>query len=642
MTSKKLSYDESSITGFTRDLEKIQAKPSLYIGPTDDAGIFTLIRECADNAVDEARAGRNRMVFIHAESATGPFWIADEGVGIPVKPHPKMKISTFTHVLTNLQSSGKMKSGVGYAAAVGTHGVGIKATNALSASFEAWTFRSDSKGWHSTRFAKGVEKQAVKKCEAPKVPGLGKRSLGTVIKFTPDPRFFGKSKVNVKDLVQWAELTSYMNSGLSITLSIKGKSKTWKAKNGVHDYMEAKLGRNHASLFGKKLIVHTSPTMQLILGFTDANDLGVEYFTNTVRNLEGGVHEDAIVRAMFNSLKPHMKVKPVKAKKSKSKKGSKSKASEFPFSAKALFDGVLGLVNYQIDAPQFDSQTKEKLVDGRVKEPCYNEALEVFTKFWDSNKSFTKSVIERATLLHSKTVDFLSDKNLLKQVGAARKSIVSKLAPTDSRTPVEERELFVVEGDSAGGGCKRARDKRYQAIFPQKGKPLNVLQHTKAKINANTEVTSLLAALDIDLSGKEQEPKPKYGKIIIMSDPDVDGKHIASLNLTLLWTYTPHLIRQGKVYVVRSPLYKCVYRDKVYFGMTKEEVSKQVKQPVEKLDLTYIKGWGEINEEDLNVALDPTLRVLYRVGAPSKDESRDFALLMGKDSGYRKKLLGVQ
>jgi DNA gyrase subunit B len=634
---KDLTYTEDEISGFTRDLEKIQAKPTLFIGPTDDAGVFTLLRECMDNAVDEARAGRNDTIRIFIEGRNGPFWVLDNGVGIPVGIHKKMKISTLTHVITNLQSSGKMKAGVAYKSAVGTHGVGIKATNALSSSFEVWTHRKDAGGWHYTKFERGHEKQAVKKLKTG--PGLSKQKLavdkGTLIKFTPDPKFFGKHKISLKDVARWARMTSYMNPGLRIILSADGKHKEWKSKDGIKDYLNERVEKLGATLFSKKTIFHNSGTMELILAFADVEGAQVEFFTNTVRNVEEGVHADDVYKALFDSLKPHMKVK--EPKKTKKKKKKKAEGSKYPFTPKDLSDGLLGLVNYKIDAPQFDSQTKEKLVDQRVKGACYEEAVGVFTKFWKENAKLAKDLIARATLLREKTSDFLKDKKLLKNVGAAKKAMSSKLAPVVGRTPPEERELFIVEGDSAGGGAKRARDKSFQAIYPMKGKPLNVMDAKQDNINKNAEVTGLLAAIGADEKGKKGVPAILYGKIIIMADPDVDGKHITCLDFATLWKYRPDLFKSGNVYVVKSPLYIAKKAGKVYFGDEKEDIYKAA--GTKSIDCTYIKGWGEVDEEDLDIALNPAVRTLYKVGPPKVNGV--FEGILGKKPEARKKLLGV-
>lgn len=628
-------YDESHITGFKRDLEKVRAKPTLYIGPTDSAGVFTVLRECMDNAVDEARAGRNDRIHVTVEE-DGSFWITDRGVGIPVKMHKVMKISTLTHVLSNLQSSGKMQTDGAYKSAIGTHGVGIKASNALAEYFEVWTYREDSGGWHYTRFEAGKEKVAVTK----KKPKTGDKK-GTIIHFKPDSKIFGKSKLNIESVRTWMEMTSYMNAGLELTLTYKGKSKTWKSKDGIKSYLDSRIEKLEATPMSKKFIFHNSSSMEMALAFADVEGSQVEFFTNTVRNLEGGVHEDDVNRALYDALKAVSaeggKAKP--AKKAKGRGRGKSAKAGPVFTASDVRDGLLGIVNYKIDAPQFDSQTKEKLVDQRVKGACYDEALKVFGDFFAANAKLAKDLIARATLLRSKTASFLNDKKLVKNVNAARKGMSVKLAGVIGTAPVAERELFIVEGDSAGGSAKQARDKSFQAVYPLKGKPLNVMEAKSDKVNANNEVVGLLAALGIDMSGKKANPDIAYGKVILLADADVDGSHINTLILGVLYKFVPTLLKEGRVFSVRSPLYKGNKGTQVFFGMTKDEVLKKAGG---KADLTYLKGWGEVNPEDLGVALDPQLRTLIKIEDAEAKGRKAFEQLLGKNVAFRKQLLGVE
>lgn len=633
-------YDESHITGFTRDLEKIQAKPTLYIGPTDSDGVFTILRECMDNAVDEARAGRNDFIYVHAESPTGPFWVVDRGVGIPVKTHAKMKISTLTHVLTNLQSSGKMQVGGAYKSSVGTHGVGIKATNALSSEFEVWTHREDAGGWHYTKFAKGHEKQAVKRIKkAPKVPKASGKSIkiesGTVIKFTPDAKVFKGNKLPMKQVAMWARMTSYMNAGLKIKLSTGSDTKDFYSKSGIKEYLDARIEELKATPMNKKHIFHNSETLEMALTFADVEGCQIEFFTNTVRNKEEGVHADDLYRALFNSLKPYMK----EVKKPSKGKGKKGATEKWPCTAVDVRDGMIGLLNYKIDAPQFDSQTKEKLVDDRVKEACYNECMEELSKFWKANQSFAKDVVKRATELRSKTADFLKDKKLIKEVNKAKGSLSTKLAGIVGNTPVEKRELIIVEGDSAGGGIKLARNRSFQAVYPIRGKPLNPIDTKQEKINANKEIVGLLAALGMDMNAKDPIKTVKYGKVIQVTDADVDGSHINTILTAILWKYAPHLIKNGNVFALRSPLYKAKKGGSVYFGHSKEEIFN--KAGTNKIDITYLKGWGEVNAEDLDVVVAPGVRELYRITEPDAKQAAEFHALMGAKPLYRKKLLGI-
>lgn len=614
-------YTEDSISYFATELEKLRAKPQMYIGPTDDSGIFTILREAMDNAVDEARAKRNKL--IHVFLTDKDFWVVDEGVGIPVKKHPEAKISTLTHVLTALQSSGKMK-GDAYQSAIGTHGVGIKATNALSKSFEVWTYRDDAGGWHYTKFEKGVEKSPVAKAKAPKLPSGATPKSGTVIRFTPDEQIFLKSKLKLTQLLTWCEITAYMNAGLTIRLTnAKGQTKEWFSKTGISEYLEKRLTSLKATPLSKKHLSHTSQTLELALSFADVEGCEVEFFTNTIRNVDQGFHAEAFFRALVDSLKSYR--------------------GKLEFTPTDLREGLVGVLNYKINAPQFSSQTKEKLVDVRVKEPCYAECLEALNAYWAANKTLAKEVCQRAAELRKKTAEFLKDKKLIKTVKAAKKTLATKLSDVDgsSKIPVSQRELYIVEGDSAGGTATRARYRDRQAIWPIRGKILNVMQAKKDSVVNNAEIAGIFAALGVNLEAKDPLAKINYGRVILMADPDVDGSHINVLLMTLFWTYTPDLIRQGKVFVLSAPEYLTRFKGKTYFGMTKEELYKATGST--SVVCQHIKGWGEVSAEDLQHAgMNPDTRRLWRLQPPSAEENKTFHLLMKEDTAYRKKLLGIK
>lgn len=624
----KGKYTEDNISYFSTDLAKLRAKPAMYIGPVDDAGVFTILREAMDNAVDEARAGRNKLIhcFVQKDS----LWVVDAGVGIPVKKHPKAKISTLTHVLTALQSSGKM-SGDAYKSAIGTHGVGIKATNALSLSFEVWTYRDDAGGWHYTKFAQGVEKVSVEKSKAPKLPDGTKPKLGTVVKFWPDPKIFGKSELQGSQLVQWAELTAYMNAGLKIIVTnSKGKSKEWYSKNGIQEYLDMRLQKFNATPMNKKPLVYNTGTMEVALSFADVEGCEVEFFTNTIRNVDKGFHADAFFKALKASLKDYA---PKKTKKQK----------EDLYKAEDLQDGLVGVLNYKIDAPQFSSQTKEKLVDVRMKVPAYDECLAMFTAYFKANKSLAKEIIQRAITLRKSTNAFLKDKKLAKKVKGAAGGMAAKLAgiSASSKVPVEHREIYLVEGDSAGGVAEVARFKNFQATYKTKGKPLNVMEAKQDQVNKSKEIASLLAALGADLSKDDPFSTLKYGRIIYLADPDVDGKHIQCLFSAVFWKFGRQLFKQGKIFIVKSPEYMAKFKGKILFGDSKKSIYKQA--GTEKVDIRHIKGWAEVDATAMrSIAFEVGTRKLLRI-LPPKDKkgAQAFEELMGKKPEYRKKLLGV-
>lgn len=617
----KSNYNEKDISFFRTELEKIRVKPNMYIGPTDDDGIFTIAREVLDNAVDEARAGRNDLV--HFFITDKDFVVHDNGVGIPVKKHPQAKISTLTHVLTALQSSGKMK-GDAYASSIGTHGVGIKCTNALSKSFEVWTFRKDAGGWHYTKFERGVEKAGVKKSSAPKLPNGKSAKKGTVVRWTPDEKIFGKSKFNMARIPVWAELTAYMNPGLRVILDNKGKSQEWFSKHGIREYLQNRITAMKANPYSKKMVDYSSKHLELAVAFADSEGDNMEFFTNTVRNVDKGFHADSFYKALFDSLKPYQ--------------------GRNEYTPTDLREGLVGVLNLKIDAPKFSSQTKEKNVDERAQKPCYTECLTALSEFWKANKSFAKETCERAAELRKKTADFLKDKALSRNVKSANKSLSHKLAGVRGGAPIEQRELYLVEGDSAGGTAKMARFKEFQAVFPLKGKPLNVMEAAKDKINGNAEVATILAGVGIDPGLKDPMSKIQFGKIIFLADPDVDGRHINALLMGLFWKFLPSLYKNGSLYLVQAPEFMAqVGKDRYLFGDSPKEIYDQLDDKKRKPDIRHIKGWGELKVPAMReIAFQRGKRKLIQLTPPAdKKGATNFQSLLGKDPTYRKRMLGL-
>lgn len=612
-----MAYNESSISYYSSDLEKIIARPSLYIGLLD-IGVFSIFREAADNAVDEARAGRNSFVRIYYSN--GEFTIVDGGAGIPVRPHPKAKISTLTHVITNLQSSGKIQ-GDAYSSSRGTHGVGLKATNALSSDFQVWTYRKDAgSAWYHTRFKEARQINKVAKASSvPVMPDGFKPKFGTIIRFTPNPKYL-KHNINIMDVANWCNLAAYLNPNFQVYLWANGKHKTWQYKNGIVDYMNARIEELKANLLSTYLVETSTNNVDLVLCFADVEGCQVEFFTNTIRNVEMGVHADATFKALMAAIKPYQ--------------------GKHTFTPSDLQEGLIGICNAKINAPQFDSQTKEKLVDNRIKEPLYNDVLAALQAYFKARPAVAKQIVQRASELRQRTIDFLKDKKLIKNVGAAKKNVLAKLAAVTGKTPLDQRELYIVEGDSAGGPAKAARYKNFQAVIPIRGKPLNVYKATKNKLSGNTELASILAATGIDMKKENPYSSIQYGKIIFLTDADVDGKHINCLLFGIFYRYLPELFKQHKIFIVNGPLFKGDYHDNVYFGHSKQDIIKQAK--TDKVNITYLKGWGEVNAHDLQkIAFNVDNRELIKVLPPDKNGIVQFEKMLSNDTQAKRDLLGI-
>lgn len=616
------NYDESSVTYHREDTQKIRARPNMYIGPTDGSGIFTIMREALDNAVDEHLAGRNNYVHIYHEVRNGNpvFTIVDKGVGIPVKPHPKAKVSTLTIVLTSLQGGAKMDDkGKAYAHSIGTHGVGIKATNALSAYFKVWTHRTDAGGWWSTEYALGMEKAKPAKCKAPKLPSGKIPTQGTVIQFTPDKSVF-KGVFKPSDLEHWMQLTSYMNPGLTISYTNpKGKTTTLLSKRGVLDYLDKRVAELKCELIGKPCSAST-PQLDLVLAWGNAEGCNVDFFTNTVRNIEGGTHADAMFAALARSLKPYQ--------------------GKFEFNPSDLRDGLIGVLNFKIPSPKFSSQTKEKLVDDRAKAICGESVFDILSAFWTKHSTLAKDICKRAAELRKATTKFLMSKQLVKNIKSASKSLPTDLATAPYCRP-EERELYLVEGKSAASPCKRARFKDYQEVRALRGKIANAMREN-GKVSTNEDIANIFASIGLNPDATIKSVKSlRVGKVIFLADPDDDGMHINTLLLGLFWKYMPDMYTEGMIYIAAVNEYITEYKGQMYGASSIAKLYEKV--GTDKISVMHVKGYGELSDAVLRwMAFDPTQRRLWKVVPPKNSKGRmKFHAIMEEDSEFRKSMLGV-
>lgn len=616
-------YSEKDIERFA-GLAGIRKKPTPYIGPTDSNGLWTILREPADNCVDLALDGLNKLVHIVYDKEPNRYWVLDDGPGIPVGKKEfldergrKEKLSTL-YVVTGLTHAGKNFSGD--VISRGTHGIGIKATNAMSKEFKVWTFRDGE--WWAIEYAGTQILKDVHKTKAPKLPHGMKVKGGTVISFVPDLSLFVKgSKIQEKDVAEWCELTSYLVPGLTVKRTdAKGVTTTLVTK-GPAEYIEKKLKELKAEKIGK-IFTFSSKETDIALAFSEVEGMAVTAYTNGLKNSEGGEHVRAMLDALTESLKPF--------------KG------KLLYTPTDLREGLLGLVNYKISAPQFNNQPKDKLIDERVYAIAYPQMVKAWQAFWAANKGLAKQIVERASELRKKTAEFLKDKKLIKKVKGAQKGLAAKLAGiSNSKTPIADRELYLVEGDSAGGTAKVARHREFQATFALKGKPLNVMETTKDKVNGNAEIAGIFAGIGLDLSKPNPVDHIQFGKIIFLADPDVDGCHINTLLMTLFWKYLPDLFKQGRIYMLEAPEYMGKLKDKIYFGPTVKSIYK--KAGTEKIDVRHIKGWGELDAEDMQpIAFDVKERRMFRILPPrNKEGVMQFQALMGKKATYRQELLGV-
>ena len=626
MARQQTEKDIKSLHG----LESVRMKPAMYIGHIDSYGLWTIFRELADNTVDEFLAGRNKLCHLIYDGTA--CWCIDAGEGVPVgnikfKAHNHMiTMPAIVAIFSQLHTGGKLEAGgKAYDVSRGTHGVGSKATNALSTEFRVWTKRDST--WHTVAFSKGELTEDLSTAKrAPVLPfGIKAPSSGTIIKFVPDMSIFEKrSKLKPTDVFQWCELTSYLNGGLTLKFTDpNGKTKEWFSKNGASDYLANLITTNGANDLGKPCVL-TTKSYDLAIAFTDYDGTDFRGFTNGLLNADGGVHVNSFYAALSKVLLQY-------------------KGARQTFTGVDLREGLLGLINYKISSPAFNSQTKERLIDERVTEPCTASLTDELTTFFNSNKALAKRICERIDQLRALKNEFANNKRVLKELKTSgRKSILpTKLVASIGSKPAD-RELFLVEGDSAGGSAAKARDKSYQEMLPLKGKILNVYKAVSSKVFDSEEVINILKSIGYDPSKPNPMEHLRVGRIVLLGDADPDGGHVNTLNLCLLAKYMPALFTEGMVYVAKGAEYVIETDDRNYYAGSPDEMRKLVPNQALMKRLLHLKGWAELSAKGLHeLAFNPKTRIITKISMPTKKDFKLFESLMGEDVAYRRKWLGI-
>jgi len=614
-----MTYSEKDIKTHST-VGGIRERPGMYIGSVGSTGVMHILREVLDNSVDEFTAGRNKIISIVVEGTT--LYVADQGSGIPVNKKKvadtNVKESTLTSCITRLHAGGKFSESA-YKASSGLNGVGLTATNSLSSNFQVWTYRG---AWHTTCFKKGKEISPVQKTKKPKIPHLKVPDKGTIIMFTPDTSIF-TGKLKIQHVKEWANLASYINGGLRIYLTYKGKTTEYFHKNGVADYVDYLITSLNVVPMSKPFVYH-SDLLDIALTFTDYDGEHVAGYTNSLFNPDGGTHVTSLYAALTKVLKTHA---------TKTQK----------FTAFDLREGLCGLINYRIHAPVFNGQTKEKLVDDRVTGPCTDLLTKELTLFFKSNKKLAKDLCRRAVELRSAKNIFTSNKKAMRDLKPRKgKALLPGKFTEVRKCHPKMREVYLCEGDSAAGTSRFARDPSYQEILPLKGKILNVLKAKAGQAFNSEEVLNILKVIGYDPSLKNPFDNLRVGKIILLSDNDSDGKHIDTLILTLLVTYLPELFEKGMVYVAEGAEYVIKHKGKNFFADSLEDLLRIAPRDIDKSKVLHMKGLGEMDAEALReISFDRKTRKLLQVTSFSKKEKNKFKALMGKNIEARKKLMGI-
>jgi len=630
MANGSATYDAKSIT-VLEGLEAVRRRPGMYIGGVDKAGLHHLLWEIVDNAVDEVMNGHASriVVTLHADGRT--MSVADNGRGIPVDKHPKTGQSALEVIFTTLHAGGKFDNDA-YKVAGGLHGVGASVVNALSKSLVA-EVRRDGRTY--------VQKYKRGKALGPVEPGEPSRGSGTTVTYTPDPDIFQSLDYDSALIAERLDVKTYLNKGLVIQF-VDEKAKTsveFRHDGGVADFLDSvNRQRNDVRVAPLPFVFERELEddgirCHLALAWTEATDEDVRSFVNTIPTRDGGTHEMGMLAAVGTAVQRFMETHDLV------KKGLEIKRED-------VREGLTAVLSVCIHEPQFQGQTKGRLNNPEVRGQVESMVRPSLESFLLQNKSVGDAVVARVIqAAKAREASRAAASQVRRKTAVGGKlNLPGKLADCDSTDP-EDSELFIVEGDSAGGSAKQGRDRDIQAILPLRGKVLNAEQAGKAKVLDNKELTDLVSALGCGMDDHYDPARLRYGKIIILTDADSDGHHIATLLLTFFYRHIPGLLADGRVFLGCPPLYKISWGKETYWASDDGHRDRILgKLPSNaKPDITRFKGLGEMPAKLLfETTLDPGGRRLLRVVVPEEDRpytERTVSDLMGKEPEARFKFI---
>jgi DNA gyrase subunit B len=625
--NEAVSYEAKDIQ-VLEGLEAVRRRPGMYVGGTDVKALHHLIYEVVDNSIDEALAGACDQidVILHEDQSVT---VIDNGRGIPVAEHPTEKRSALELVMTTLHAGGKFDGG-GYKVSGGLHGVGVSAVNALSEWCEVEVKRDGQ--FHTQRYERGRPQAPVKS------HGKVKPSdTGTKTTFRFDEEIFkGDFTYRFETLVQRFREMAFVTRGVTIKMVDErdGREMTFHFEGGITSFVRY-LNRNRLPLHP---VVHVEKEVEdglvidAAIQYTEAYAESVYAFANTINTIDGGTHLTGLRSAITRTINDF------------ARKNNLLKDNDPNFRGDDTWEGLTAIISIKVGDPQFESQTKVKLMNPEVQTAAQQVISEAFGNFLEQNPSAARAIIKkcltsaRARDAARKARDLVIRKSALESL-----TLPGKLADCSSRDSANS-ELYIVEGDSAGGSAKQGRDRHFQAILPLRGKILNTERARLDKILSNNEIKSIISALGTGIGESFNLEGLRYGRTIIMTDADVDGSHIRTLLLTFFFRFMQPLIDSGHLYIAQPPLYSLNYRKKIHYAYTEAEKDKILKElglTEGKTSLQRYKGLGEMNPEQLwETTMDPENRVLLLVTIEDAAEAdRTFDMLMGSSVPPRKRFI---
>jgi DNA gyrase subunit B len=615
------SYTAKDIT-VLEGLEPVRKRPGMYIGGVGAAGLHHLVWEVLDNAIDEAMNGYagNIRVTLHKDASS--ITIEDDGRGIPVDVHPKTKKSALEVIFTVLHAGGKFDAG-NYKTAGGLHGVGASVVNALARELTA-TVRRDGAQWEMS-FRQGKPAGALKKMGAA-------RGSGTTVFFRPDPTIFPKVEFDAQTIRERLEVASYLHRGVKVSFEDEstGHKDVYQHAEGLVDYLKKIVGERQAGP------IHETPfalekenglKLEMVLQWTESTDEHIRSYVNGIPTGSGGTHENGLRAGVGKAVRNYIDTHNLAPK-------------GVTLTADDIREGVVGILSLFIQDPQFQGQTKDRLNNPEVLSVVDGMVRPALEHWMNNNQSIAEAIVARIILAaRAREASRAAQQEVVRKgPTAGRVNLPGKLSDCTHPGSITS-ELFIVEGDSAGGSAKQGRDRARQAILPLRGKVLNTEGVSTAKVLENKELADLVTALGCGVGKTFDLARMRYGKVILLADADSDGHHISTLLLTFLYRHLPQLIQAGKVYLAQPPLYRIDIGKDTYWALDDAQKDQIVKQRAGRSspEITRFKGLGEMMPKVLwETTLNPRTRRLLKVQvADQLVTDRVINELMGKDASAR-------
>ena len=615
-------------------LEPVRKRPGMYIGSTNQDGLHHLVNEVLDNSIDEVLAGHATDISFQYKK-DGTIKIKDNGRGIPIDFHPKYKNKRALEVvLTTLHAGGKFNSNA-YKTSGGLHGVGISVVNALSSLLQVQVFK-DGKVYRQD-YSKGKVKTKIK------IEKCSKKLKGTEISFIPDESIFEETQFVPKKLYNFINMKSVLVGGTTINFEIdkeliKDKTPNKKSffyKKGIEDYFHLE-DANNSKLFEKNFLLKSkikdNENFETLISFNTNENSSLMSYCNTIETPDGGSHENGIRNGILKAIKLY------------GQKNQFSKISNINHSD--IFDYSNVIISIFINDPSFEGQTKKRIIMPNLQKEIETKTQQEFLLWLNANKKNSKILLDNLIERALQRTDLSKIKELDRKSIKERNRLPGKLVDCSSKS-IKDSEIFIVEGDSAGGSAKQARNREFQAILPLRGKILNVYNVGLSKIADNNEIQNLIQSLGCGIGKNFEISKLRYEKIILMTDADVDGSHIATLLITFFYKYMKSLIDENKLYLAMPPLFKIYNKNKSFYAYDEKEKDKLIEKEFksDNYNITRFKGLGEMPADQLKeTTMDQNKRNLILINSEKakkdmKNTESLFETLMGKQAELRFKFI---